>query len=95
MSELKPCPFCGCEGIIKQDNEGRFFAQCRDLLNNCRIADLCQTNRTYDYETTASLWNTRTESALLDRIIQYIEDNAYKLDHTDFIKFITKLKQEG
>jgi Lar family restriction alleviation protein len=53
MGELKPCPFCGAEGVAAERSEYGAFATCAD--NECAVV-------TRGYDTLAeamAAWNRR------------------------------------
>lgn len=54
MSELKPCPFCGCKATVKKENpyDGDYVAGCRW----CNIWKRGRTPEEAAYE-----WNKRAE----------------------------------
>lgn len=57
MSELKTCPFCGCEATITR-SYGQYRAHCLKRFKGCHV-----NMRTHDCNTSeeaVSDWNTRT-----------------------------------
>lgn len=36
MEKIKPCPFCGGEGWLKQDNLGGWYVRC--INHDCDVA---------------------------------------------------------
>lgn len=56
MTELKPCPFCGGEAIIEQDEDWYW-----EWTVSCRNEDcVCYEGRSYETEEEAvAVWNRR------------------------------------
>lgn len=65
MSELKPCPFCGCRILLLEAYEVRKGWEAAIPCNNCPVV---MTTITYDTEEQAieavtKAWNRRAENA--------------------------------
>jgi hypothetical protein len=73
MSDLLPCPFCGCKAdLIDENLPHPYMAYCRD----CRI----QTPNCSTHEGAEKLWNKRT----LNEFDEYKEKNKKKLEDYEF-----------
>lgn len=59
--ELKPCPFCGCEKIILNENAAPFGWKHRNVYQCYECGCVCPT-RAETKENAAKIWNTRAPS---------------------------------
>ena len=63
MTELKPCPFCGCEDIDEYEGDfgnGVYCMNCGAMMGEPIHMEF-RTNERVTYEQAAEAWNTRAE----------------------------------
>lgn len=74
MSDLLPCPFCGCKADIIDENQANpFIVYCR----NCHITTLnCKT-----YEDAENAWNNRIKN---DDFEEYKEKHKKQIEDYEF-----------
>lgn len=60
-TELKPCPFCGAEGVIETNGVGSYWGRCSYVLCGCSL--FCESS----IEEAARLWNNRQTIRRIER----------------------------
>lgn len=61
MVELKPCPFCGGEALLRENKNSfvpRFYVRCGN--KDCSV--VCSTCNRDTQEEAANLWNRRADN---------------------------------
>lgn len=68
MSKLKPCPFCGGEAIVLQNDDGFYYVGCKNA--ECRGYVFYSYVYYFTKERTIEAWNTRKP---IDDIVEQLE----------------------
>lgn len=66
--ELKPCPFCGGEAIVLQNNDGFYYVGCKNA--ECRGYVFYSDVHYFTKERTIEAWNTRKP---IDKVVEQLE----------------------
>ncbi len=70
MTELKPCPFCGAEGIITLWRNGAEFMVHQPVCSRCSATIGAST----DYSDAITAWNTRAKSPEYEKLLAFVKD---------------------
>lgn len=68
--ELKPCPFCGWDAIVLQNDEGYYYVGCKNA--ECRGYVFYSYVYYSTQERAIEAWNTRKP---MDKVVEQLEEN--------------------
>jgi len=83
MSDLKPCPFCGGEGIVTDEAWVKYLGGPKTWFVYCKNKE-CEISRDKFKSEKAGIlwWNNRSgEDAIIDRAVKAIEKRRVKLSN--------------
>lgn len=90
MSELKECPFCGGEAIVREDRKGFQIIGCKKLSMLCPNPSIV-VYRKNESEYNYSPWNNRTSTPNSD--IQELIDGYKGKTNDYFNEFVWDLRK--